>query len=75
MGSYSKATFGFAIAPTRLGAVIAPGVAAPVAKLYCLQEAKFGFSPCSGVALSGAHVAAHLQLQKSCVCKILIQLK
>ena len=52
MGSYSKDIFGFAIAPVRLGAGIAPGLAAPVAQLNHPQEAKFGFSYRGGIALT-----------------------
>ena len=52
MGSYSKAIFGFAIAPTRPGAIIDPSLAAPVMQLNWLQGAKFGFISRSGVALN-----------------------
>ena len=44
LGSYSVATFSFAIAPQRPRAVIAPALAPLVAQITRLRGAKFAFS-------------------------------
>ena len=51
LGSYSVATFSYAIAPQRPGGTLPPGLAPAVALLKGPRGAKSGFSSRSGDAL------------------------